>query len=400
MSDRGRTRSKRNVADVQRTSRSALGSLWLTQGHVPPPSSPIGFLTKRVWPWITHYASVAFSRRRPMPPTPGGPSPCVYRMPDDAVIGLAGDWGTGTESAYRVGDLIEQTQPRPHVTIHLGDVYYSGTQKEYANVFLGEDDWPRGTERTFALNGNHEMYSGGSGYFDEALPALGQPTSFFALQNAHWRIVGVDTGYYAGIFPLLEKLLRGRIRLPDENVRWLRQVVFADPADRRPVILLSHHQLFSAFEDGYQRMGRDLVPYLDRVLLWFWGHEHRFAGYNRAAVGGVPAVRARCIGHGGMPVEIKEQPKTVRNGLVFYDQRHAGILDKEPIGFCGYAVLRFDGPRLAIEYVDEQKLPLLTERWEQQNDGRVIGTAQRHDLDRPALQQLTVPGSIDDLVRT
>ena len=46
-----------------------------------------------------------------------------------------------------------------------------------------------------ALNGNHEMYSGGFGYFKLILPAFEQDSSYFALQNEHWLLVGLDTAY-------------------------------------------------------------------------------------------------------------------------------------------------------------------------------------------------------------
>ncbi len=45
------------------------------------------------------------------------------------------------------------------------------------------------------LNSNHEMYSGGFGYFDMALPAMHQDASYFALQNTNWLFVGLDTAY-------------------------------------------------------------------------------------------------------------------------------------------------------------------------------------------------------------
>ena len=89
----------------------------------------------------------------------------------------------------------------------MGDVYYAGTVKEFRQYFLGSDDWPRRTVATYLLNAHHEMYSGGEGYFGVALSAISQETSYFCLENAHWQIVAVDTGYSARTFPLLELLL-------------------------------------------------------------------------------------------------------------------------------------------------------------------------------------------------
>ena len=107
--------------------------------------------------------------------------------------------------------------------------------------------------------------------------------------------------------------------------------MFADPGDRRPVILLSHYQWFSAFDSESRRVGSQLAPYLDRVLLWFWGHEHRFAGYAPFGFNG-RLMRARCIGHGGMPIELGKLPKRSDRPLVFTDERQADMLDGEPIG--------------------------------------------------------------------
>ncbi len=111
-----------------------------------------------------------------------------------------------------------------------------------------------------------------------------------------------------------------------------------------------------------------MSPYLDRVLLWLWGHEHRLAGYGPSALGGAPRVRARCIGHGGMPIELGEKPKRDRN-LVFFDERQATKLDGQPIGYCGFALLRLDGPVLRVTYSDEQGKKLLEEEWVSKPDG-------------------------------
>jgi len=101
---------------------------------------------------------------------------------------------------------------------------------------------------------------------------------------------------------------------------------------------------------------------LDRVLLWFWGHEHRFAGYAPFGFDGAK-VRARCIGHGGMPIELGTAPKRSDRPLVFTDEREATVLDREAIGYCGFAVLRLVGPALVVEYFDELRKKLLEERW-------------------------------------
>ena len=49
-------------------------------------------------------------------------------------IAIIGDWGTGDEVAI---NLLQQVPSfRPEILIHLGDVYYTGTQQEEQSNFL------------------------------------------------------------------------------------------------------------------------------------------------------------------------------------------------------------------------------------------------------------------------
>ena len=361
---------------------------------VPPPRNNGEFLTKNIWPWLEHYFHVLFHSRAAFPAYKPGHSG-IFPIADACSIALAADWGTGTIPAYKVVSEIMKTEP--DVTIHLGDVYYSGTPQEYNDWFLGREDWPHGAVSTWALNANHEMYSGGHGYFETALPKLEQETSYFCLENDHWRILGLDSGYYSGVFPLLEKLWRGKIRLHDVILEWLKTTVFADAHDTRPVILLTHHQPFSAFDPGYPTLLKNVQPYLDRTVLWFWGHEHRFAGYGPVAYAGGRIVRGRCIGHGGMPIEQTAKPKDVRTpNLVFYDDRvDAGMtqLAGVPVGYCGFASLALDGPVLTVRYIDQEGVLLFTEKWDC-SSGKAVGSIA------PGDGQLNVvhPAGLDALV--
>ncbi len=413
-------RAERHLADVHGVSRGAASSAWRTHrrgpealtepevalradfelAHEAPASlswqelqrgakirSRLRLLTSAVLAWAWNYFKYVFRRRYPFPTyatlakqhpkslTTGSPSRNGIIELQGSTVALAGDWGTGTKSAYAVAQRIRKLSP--DYTIHLGDVYYSGTGKEFDCYFLPDDAWPHGTKGTFALNGNHEMYSGGRAYFNalkrepltytvggERVP---QEVSYFCLQNADWRILGIDTGYYAKSFPVLELFDTQLIKLHRAIRAWLKDVVFADPNDRRPVILLSHHEWFSAFDSEYKRMGKQMQPYLGSVLLWFWGHEHRFAGYGPFGFDGGPKVRARCIGHGGIPFDIA-YPHRNRE-LVFSDERidcasTNQINARQQLGFCGFSVLTFEGPNLRVEYYDESgESPLLVERW-------------------------------------
>lgn len=126
------------------------------------------------------------------------PSDFRYRMveKDGPVrVALIADWGGGNNHAQAVASQIRNLDPAPDYVIHLGDVYYAGTHEEVNRRFFGF--WPGSLDRSrsFALNSNHEMYSGGYAYFDIALPRLGQDASYFCLENANFRLIGLDTGY-------------------------------------------------------------------------------------------------------------------------------------------------------------------------------------------------------------
>ncbi len=344
-----------------------------TPGPRPPMRDRLAFLTRSIGRWLTNFVGHMFERTRALPPYPQGQTG-IYTMPDDVRIALASDWGTGTESAYAVG--AEIAGKSPDITIHLGDVYYSGTSTEYKRYFLADGAWPRGkrptpgsageASGTYVLNANHEMYSGGEGYFDDALPALKQTTSYFCLENEHWRIVAIDTGYHCsrGFKKILSFIFGDTTRLDDANLAWARQV-FGAPS-RKPVILLSHHQPFSAFDKRvYPNLADQLRPFLDQVGLWFWGHEHKLAGYEAFSMKGGPPIRGRCIGHGGMPIELGWEPTKNPAPVVFSDERDAGrVVESSRLGYCGYALLELAGPKLTITYSDELGNDLVREEWE------------------------------------
>ncbi len=354
-------KQKRNPAEVRRGTSKGAGFSLAQSLFDPPPRQPKDFLSTAFFKWIFNYLRVIFTPRRPLPKYPQPYTNQTGIFPLDAVtrVSLISDWGSGTESAYKVMQHVREVQ-KPAVTIHLGDIYYTGTAEEVQKYFLGIDDWYRGTQRSFALNANHEMYCGGAGYFDHILPTLDQPATYFCLENEYWRVIGLDSGYWCPVIPLAEQFRS--TKLDEENIRWLSEVVFADPNDKRPVILLSHHPWFSAFEHHYARLGEQLSPWLDRIVLWFWGHEHRFCGYGKYGLDGHLPVRGRCIGHGGMPVDLNNA-KRKELPLVFVDQRVAGELEGDPIGYCGNALLSFRHNAMTIRYFDENGESMLTERW-------------------------------------
>jgi hypothetical protein len=214
---------------------------------------------------------------------------------DNARIAMTADWGTGLYGAPRIAQQMQRMAPFD-LLLHLGDVYYSGTNDEVQERFL--DVWPRtagNVSRT--LNSNHEMYSGGFAYFDLALPALGQEASYFAFENAHWLLIGLDTAYVDH-------------DLDNEQVAWLNLVVKAAQQTNRgagkKLVLFSHQQLFSRLDNQGPKLQQALRHMLDTrtITAWYWGHEHQCVIYDPHPRYGL---LGRCLGNGGIPERRKRE---------------------------------------------------------------------------------------------
>jgi len=112
------------------------------------------------------------------------PDAVVDQIADKAEIAVMGDWGTNLYGAP-VSAASIKAKGGYELLVHLGDIYYSGTKAEVQQRFL--QVWPSAAAKlNRALNGNHEMYSGGFAYFDDILPKFQQRSSYFAqIGRAH-----------------------------------------------------------------------------------------------------------------------------------------------------------------------------------------------------------------------
>jgi hypothetical protein len=288
---------------------------------------PLGWVKSRL-DWVDK------SERHPLRrPTSTTPEPIA----DDAGVVLLSDWATGLYGAPVSAATIKR-QGAFEVAMHLGDIYYSGTPKETESRFLKL--WPKAAARlSRALNGNHEMYSGGHGYFAGVLPAFGQSSSYFALANARWLLIGLDTAYVDH-------------DLDEQQAGWVHQVV-KEHANGRRVLLFSHHQPFS----GLGSQGPRLRAALDALLrtkvvaAWYWGHEHDCIVYEPQASTGL---LGRCVGNGGMPAKrngaVRDAPVAERIDSDL-SWRSVKASDKAP------ACLVLDGPNRYIKGKEHKFVP-------------------------------------------
>ena len=314
---------------------------------------------------ITEYEKHVKYLGEPVPYIPpASPNDSVIdALPERATIGLLADWGTGTPAARQLLQLLAARRKPgiPFLLIHLGDVYYSGTAMEYQR-FVQDCRGVLGADvPVFTLPGNHDMYSGGQPYYDTIAslnPApFTQRTSYFNLRNACWQFQAMDTG-------LNDRdpwqVAADTTFLDPKEVVWQRQQLAA--AGRRKVVLLSHHQPFSAFaliggastNDRLLSIFNDPAPgsngkdYLSQVVLWLWGHEHNMVFYGPYA--GV--AKGRCIGSGAIPVTVQADPYKVLARAISFDQSAISDNDGTVYGH-GYAVMEIDGPKGRVEYFQD-----------------------------------------------
>jgi hypothetical protein len=285
----------------------------------------------------------------------GGLPDHAIDIADNARILLVGDWGSGIERARAVAAEMRKeldrgvAEGREQHVVHLGDVYYTGADKEYRERFLPY--WPvlEGEDiGSYSLVGNHDMYRGGHAYYEVCLKdqrfARQESKSVFALQSPSWELLGLDTGYE-------DAALYG------DQVGWIRQRR-QDGGDRRTAVL-THHQYFSAYEGAGTKLRPEIHPILDErpVDAWFWAHEHRCLTYEPSKGIGF----ASCVGHGGIPEYLvaaegvpyppagDPYPPRLR-----YDYRKRYDDGPEPWNTFGFAVLELDGRAMTVRYIDER----------------------------------------------
>jgi hypothetical protein len=370
------------------------------------------------WKWIVPYLHDLIHQNAPYRTYRDGQDGIFPLGPPDGGplrIAVAGDWGTGTLESETVAK--NMLACFPHYTLHLGDVYYMGEGGEIQENCLGKSRdgytgvyWPLGSLGSFALMGNHEMYSGGQGYFTDFLIKLGrlnadrtilspQSASFFCLEAEHWLILGLDTGYHSGGVPAFTSIpgvnaipfLNVDARFDDKMLDWLRRTMDSLRAKGTPksVLLLTHHQPISSFEHAFEKPPRQLAKmgFLNgQDFVWLYGHEHRLTVYNKQVIANSLKVYPRCIGHSGMPVEVTKVSKPDPN-ILYYDPRQHPIDNQDEntkVGYNGHIVLLFERSNLTIEYHDiVDNTLLLTETFTPDGAG-----ALQYSSSQPANGQL------------
>src|ERR1051325_5616249 len=251
-----------------------------------------------------------------------------YRLPETAKVVLLGDWGSNmTDNVAMLGEALKKF--RPDAVLHLGDVYYSGTQFECTRNVLNVMDklvHTLGIKRPafFTIPGNHEYYCGGAGFYDmigkinDGIPGARQQASYFCLRTANntWQFLGMDTGYGDHIpgSPVGPSLQQPEVVWHQDKLKNFKG----------STILLSHHQLFSANSEINKNSQQPYLnqallstfgAYFDRVPAWFWGHEHNLVLFKDNQFG---LKKGRLVGCSAYEEALKEDPYKVNYNTVAY----------------------------------------------------------------------------------
>jgi hypothetical protein len=376
--------AKRNPKDLIKLSHSELKNHFNTSVN----NGIDEFLPSKVWTWIKTYVKSRFLGKEPFQFYPVGQKQGIHKMISNAdgkvVIAIASDWATDTLESLSVCTLMrtgeDMKESLPDYTIHLGDVYFVGNPEEvdanFAKNDMGKSDWTYGTKGFLAIPGNHEFFSRGEGFYNNLLSktfindtlnntSIKQKAGFFCLENEHWRIIGLDTGYTSVGTPVWEFLFPPESQLLQEQLDWLeKDVILNDENDKRGLIILSHHQYYSAFENGkkYPKPAEQLAKIMGNVkskipVIWYWGHQHLLSIYDLNSVGNGIQAYGRCIGHGGMPVELpsildsSDIEKAQQSKLLYYNLQNQQLEEGELIGFNGFAKMTLEGKKLKVEHI-------------------------------------------------
>ena len=313
----------------------------------------------------------AFDARAPYPA--GAPEPA--QLPENFKMVLLADWGGDNDTAKKIAS--EVRAQNPDFIIHLGDIYYGGTRHE-CELFL--DMWPMRVnmqdpespvqpDGSFALNGNHEMFSGGEFYFNTVLPAFAQKQPFFSLENSNWRIIGLDTAYNGG---------RLKPQSPTDPLtaqwNWLIETL---RKSKKATIFLTHHQPVSAHQEDWndsKPLREDINELMqldgignDAIFGWFFGHEHRCALYRDSVLN----FNARLIGNGCIPHEVQTE-KAADPGCNEVDFFNKKAAPGTKAAVSSFVKMSFAGSEVLIEYIDETNTLWGQETWDAQK-GRLGG---------------------------
>lgn len=278
------------------------------------------------------------------------------QIPDEATLVVLGDWGADNPTVNPAA----LAPPESSYYIHLGDVYYAGTnggetlepfeKENFLNIWHGTND------RSFALNSNHDMYAHGTGYFGTTLApgsvfGAQKSTSFFSLYNKSFRIVGLDSAYYS---PDVMYQVGSLGSSTGPQAMFLKNQAQAAASGGQTLILMTHHNGLSLDGGTQQPLWAEISDQLSAlsgsIVYWYWGHEHAGAVYAQQTMklqSNSLSIRPRVCGHGRIPWGLATD---LQSPDVLWSE---GKMFKPPFLENGYAVVSLKGPTLTETFYNQ-----------------------------------------------
>jgi Calcineurin-like phosphoesterase len=338
-----------------------------------PKADALGWLFNTGYYAIRPLLNISFSKAR-FPVHTEFPSNFIYEMKDrqgrpvapeqKVSVALFSDFGTGVYHSRYIAKHLAGLDP--DYAIHLGDVYYAGRFSELRDYFTTPLEPVNMRSRLFALNANHEMYSGAIPYFDSMAerrtPKAGwvaqeQEGSYFCIWNKKYQIIGIDTAFHTD----------GRHNVTELN-QWLgerlREGKSASP--KRTNILLSPNEPYALGNKEFSALYHDLEIFVQEKLIdfWFWGNTHYCTLFDQSPK--APFIGS-CIGHAGHPIYKKDVEKNHAKHLELIakgsDLPPAMWVDLSPkfpastnlrpdLANQGFCMLELEGDKIRLTYYD------------------------------------------------
>jgi hypothetical protein len=213
------------------------------------------------------------------------------------------------------------------------------------------------------------MYAHATGY---SLTALAAPAfaaqkgaNCFALYNKYFRIVGLDSAYYAPDNRLADfpGYMKGSLGDPQGAQMVFLKNQISQLSGGQSLILLTHHNglnldgsIPTAADDSYllwqevTQVVRQLPASSGKSVHWYWGHQHAGAVYPSQQVDGT-IIYPRCWGHGcipwGLATELSQSGK-----VLWFEKQDLGPGNNYFIT-NGYATLTPSGASLTESFYDQ-----------------------------------------------
>ena len=283
----------------------------------------------------------------PPPVHPFSNNPAVLKINNNETLALFSDYGSGDYEGSNVASTISGhiKSLNPGYSIHLGDVYYSGSGDEYQKNLL--DLWPEGKHGNFTMNGNHDMLDGANGYFDVALKhpffEKQQGTSYFAFENDYWVVVGLDTSYYAD-----KSGGYGYGSLVDHAQKEFLEVC---ATKKKNIIILTHHNPVGYAGDFKLYLWNDVVDSVGKYLkYWYYGHSHNGVVYKD-----IDGIKCRLLGHGSL-LHGETSAISESDSVIWYEHSKPTIGDNSLRVQNGFVRITLDNDTLHEEFYGEDGL--------------------------------------------